>query len=366
MDRICDRQGSTGNGSASRTWKGVPMQTVPVVSGGGYPPVGQPLVDGHGRTITYLRLAITDRCNLRCRYCMPEEGIASTAASDLLSFEEIIRLVTAAASRGISKVRFTGGEPFVRRDFMDLLVAVHAIPGIESLHITSNGVAVGEHIPRLQKLGISGINLSLDSLQPERFARITRRDVFPRVQKSLHALLRAGIPLKINVVVQDGVNIDELARLAGLAETAPVTVRFIEQMPFNGDGTAVSHHWDSGRIIAELSKTYPTIQRASSDTGTARLYTVPGFTGSIGIIGAYSRQFCTTCNKIRVTPQGLLKTCLYDNGSLDLRALLRDPATSGETIAAALGLAVDNKPKNGFAAEESSQSGHASMASIGG
>ena len=342
------------------------MQTVEVPPGGDQSPAGNSLVDGFGRTITYLRLAITDRCNLRCRYCMPEQGITSTAPSDLLSFEEIIRLVTAAASRGISKVRFTGGEPFVRRDFMNLLAAVQAVSGIESIHITSNGVAVGEYIKQLQELGIAGFNLSLDSLNPQRFARITRRDLLPRVRQSLAALIRAEIPLKINVVVQDGVNIDELAELAGLAEKDPITVRFIEQMPFNGDTTAVSHCWDSRRIIAELAKTYPAIQRALHDSGTARLYTIPGFAGSIGIIGAYSRQFCTTCNKIRVTPQGLLKTCLYDNGSLDLRALLRDQTTTDTILADALVAAVAEKPKNGFIAEESSQGGHASMASIGG
>lgn len=342
------------------------MQTVPDAPEREQSLSGSQLVDGFGRTITYLRLAITDRCNLRCRYCMPEEGITSTAPSDLLSFEEIIRLVTVAASRGISKVRFTGGEPFVRKDFMQLLEAVHAIPGIESLHITSNGVAVSEHIERLQELGIAGFNLSLDSLNPERFARITRRDVLPRVQESLAGLIRADIPLKINVVVQEGINIDELAKLAGIAETTPVTVRFIEQMPFNGDGTAVSHHWDSRRIIEELAKTYPAIHRSKHDTGTARLYTIPGFTGSIGIIGAYSRQFCSSCNKIRVTPQGLLKTCLYDNGSCDLRALLRDETITDDRLAQALVKAVQNKPKNGFIAEENSQGGHASMASIGG
>jgi len=342
------------------------MQTVPVSPGCEHSPSYRKLVDAYGRTITYLRLAVTDRCNLRCRYCMPEEGITSTAASDLLSFEEIIRLVTVAAARGINKVRFTGGEPFVRRDFMELLEAVHRIPGIDSIHITSNGVAVSEHISRLQELGVAGINLSLDSLKPERFARITRRNVFSLVKKSLDGLVRTGIPLKINVVVQEGINIDELAELAGLAKTDPITVRFIEQMPFNGDGTAVSKHWDSRRIIDELAKTYPTIHRSMNDTGTARLYTVPGFVGSIGIIGAYSRQFCASCNKIRVTPQGLLKTCLYDNGSLDLRALLRDETTTDSALADALGRAVDDKPKNGFIAEENSQGGHASMASIGG
>jgi cyclic pyranopterin phosphate synthase len=342
------------------------MQALHVPSGCDQFPSGNTLVDGYGRTINYLRLAVTDRCNLRCRYCMPEEGITSTRAADLLTFEEIIRLVQAAASCGVRKLRFTGGEPFVRRDFMQLLEAVHAVPGIESIHITSNGVAVGEHIARLQELAIAGINLSLDSLKPDRFAHITRRNVFSRVRQTLDGLLLSDIPLKINVVVQQGINTDEIADLAALAKSHPITVRFIEQMPFNGKGTVVSSHWDSQRILAELVKTYPAIHRSMNDSGTARLYTIPGFAGSIGIIGAYSRQFCASCNKIRVTPQGLLKTCLYDNGSLDLRALLRDEATTESRLARALARAVDDKPKNGYIAEKNSQGSHASMASIGG
>lgn len=342
------------------------MQALHGLPGSDHSPSGSQLIDGFGRTITYLRLAVTDRCNLRCRYCMPREGLSSGNASDLLSFEEILRLVTIAASRGISKLRFTGGEPFVRRDFMNLLESVHGVPGIESIHITTNGVAVGEHIARLQELGIAGINLSLDSLKSDRFAHITRRNVFYLVKKTFDSLVQASIPLKINVVVQQGINIDELADLAGLAASHPITVRFIEQMPFNGDDTAVSHHWDSRRIIEELAKTYPAICRTMNDTGTARLYTVPGFAGSIGIIGAYSRQFCDSCNKIRVTPQGLLKTCLYDNGVLDLKALLRSGAANPQ-ISEAIIDCVRNRYVNGHEAERSSnRSSEPSMSEIGG
>ncbi len=324
------------------------------------------LIDGYGRTINYLRLAVTDRCNLRCRYCMPEGGISSGQADDLLSFEEFIRLVEVAASCGISKLRFTGGEPFVRKDFIHLLETVHALPGIEAIHVTSNGVAVAEHVSRLRELGIAGFNLSLDSLDPTRFTHITRRNALAPVKDTLNRLVKAEIPLKINVVVQQGINTDEIANLALLTKSRPLTVRFIEQMPFNGDGTPVSSLWDSQYIFNELRKHYPSIKRSLHDSGTAKLYTIPGFTGTIGIIGAYSRQFCRNCNKIRITPQGLLKTCLYDNGTLSLRTLLRDRSITDSDLVEALVQAVEEKPENGYRAEEISQGGHASMASIGG
>jgi len=332
-----------------------------------FPAVGKAtLVDPFGRSIEYLRLAITDRCNLRCRYCMPAEGIATTDPEAILSFEEIIRLVRVAANCGISKIRFTGGEPFVRKDFMTLLETVHTLPGIESIHITSNGVALRPHIPRLKELGIAGVNLSLDTLRAKRFAEISRRPLFHHVQETLNGLLEAPIPVKINVVVQQGINTDELAELAGLARQHPVSVRFIEQMPFNGAGIPVASRWNSKKILKELGKTYPAIHRALTDTGTARIYTIPGFAGSIGLIGAYSRQFCPKCNKIRVTPQGILKTCLYDNGALDLKTLLRRETTTDSTIRDALHNAIARKPENGYIAEEEAQGMHASMASIGG
>jgi len=336
-------------------------------NGESFPLKGKPaFTDTFGRKINYLRLAITDRCNLRCRYCMPAEGIATTDPTAILSFEEILRLVQVASGCGITKIRFTGGEPFVRKDFMALLETVQALPGIESIHITSNGVALAPHISQLKALGIAGVNLSLDTLRAERFAEITRRPLFHHVRESLHGLLQAKIPVKINVVVQQEINTDELAELAELAHHHPVSVRFIEQMPFNGDGIPVSTHWNSKRILKELGKTYPTMHRALTDTGTARLYTVPGFAGSIGLIGAYSRQFCSKCNKVRITPQGMLKTCLYDNGTLDLRALLREETTTEDELIEALQKAIAQKPENGYIAEDGARGIHASMASIGG
>lgn len=325
------------------------------------------LIDNFGRTITYLRLAITDRCNLRCRYCMPKEGIDTARDSDLLSFDEIIRIIKVAVSCGLSKVRLTGGEPFIRRDFMRLLNVVSEIPGIESVHITSNGVEVAEHVPRLRQLGIAGINLSLDSLNPDRFAAITSRYVLEKVKKTLDLLVQAGITVKVNVVVQDGINTGEIAALAALAKTRPITVRFIEQMPFNGcKGREVAHRWNTGQILDELRNNFPTMHRSLKSSGTARCYSIPGFAGLIGIIGAYSRQFCSSCNKIRITPHGLLKTCLYDSGALDLRTLLRDRSISDGHLAAVLAKAVADKPENGYAAEKKNHGCRESMATIGG
>jgi len=345
----------------------VQKQTLTVPPFLDHPLSGNKLVDTFGRAITYLRLAVTDRCNLRCRYCMPKGGLAASRINDLLSFEEIIRIIKVAASRGISKVRLTGGEPFIRQDFMELLEVVHGIPGIESVHITSNGVTVAEHVPHLQQLGIAGINLSLDSLNPDRFAAITNRYVLDEVKDTLELLVQAGIAVKVNVVVQDGVNTGEIATLAALAATRPLTVRFIEQMPFNGyKGLDVAHRWDTGQILTELRKNFPAMHRSLNNSGTARCYIIPGFAGTIGIIGSYSRQFCTNCNKIRITSHGLLKTCLYDSGVLDLRALLRDRSISDDSLADALARAVMDKPENGYAAEKKNHGSRESMATIGG
>jgi GTP 3',8-cyclase len=364
-----DRQGWAGNDPASHFRKGAHMQNqmLSVLPYSDHGPSGKYLIDNLGRSITYLRLAVTNRCNLRCRYCMPKEGVPLSRISDLLSFEEIIRIIKAVASCGISKVRLTGGEPFIRGDFMQLLEVIRGIPGIESVHITSNGVAVAEHVPRLRQLGIAGINLSLDSLDPDRFAFITGRYVLDEVKDTLERLVQAEIAVKVNVVVQDGINTGEIATLAALAETRPITVRFIEQMPFNGcKGPDAAQGWNTGQILTELRRNFPTMHRTLVNSGTARCYIIPGFAGTIGIIGAYSRQFCAGCNKIRITPHGFLKTCLYDNGVLDLRALLRDRSISDDVLAAALAGAVADKPPDGYAAGRFNSGCRESMATIGG
>jgi len=328
------------------------------------------LYDNHNRPITYLRLAVTDRCNLRCFYCMPEEGIRYIPKKELISFEEIERLVTLLASLGISKVRLTGGEPFVRTDLMKLIRTIVNIDGINDVHLTTNGVLTAPHVAELKQLGIASVNLSLDTLNKERFHQITRRDEFEPVMNTLNLLLKHEIPVKINAVVMDGKNIDDIIPLIELAKDHPVDIRFIEEMPFNGEG---NHYptllWTHHKIKQYIQEHYPLLYKIQDgDFSTSYNYRIPNYAGSIGIIAAFSRTFCGTCNRIRVTAQGELKTCLYDDGVLNLKELMRS-GKDDDALLESLLKAFKSRPKDGFEAE-SKRKNHSSvsesMSTIGG
>ena len=325
------------------------------------------IFDNHNRPITYVRLAVTDRCNLRCFYCMPEEGIKYLPKKQLLTYEEMERVVRVLARLGVQKVRITGGEPFVRTGLMDFLHKLADIDGINDLSLTTNGVLTAPHVTELAKLGVRSVNLSLDTLDRERFYQITRRDELPAVMNTLDALLSAGIQTKINAVVMDGQNTQDLIPLADMTRTLPVDVRFIEEMPFNGEG---SHYpvltWTHQRILQELKSFYPGLQaRPSAPHATATTWQAPDHVGTMGIIAAYTRTFCGSCNRIRLTAQGSLKTCLYDNGVLDVRALLRSGATDDDLTAAFL-KAFAHRPATGFEAEALRPEVTESMSTIGG
>jgi molybdenum cofactor biosynthesis protein A len=329
----------------------------------------QELFDNHGRPITYLRLAVTDRCNLRCFYCMPEEGIHYLPKKELLTFEEIERLVALLASMGISKIRITGGEPFVRTDLMQLIRKIKSIDGIKDIHLTTNGVLTAPHISELKELGIGSVNLSLDTLQRERFQQITRRDEFDNTWNALQLLLMHQIPVKINSVVMEGKNIEDIIPMVALTRDNPISIRFIEEMPFNGEG---SHYpvlsWTHKKILEHIKKEFSNIVKLPDPLhATAYHYQVPGFRGNVGIIAAFSRTFCGTCNRIRVTAQGVLKTCLYDDGVLNIKNLMREGKTDHE-IAKELANAFAHRPKDGFEAEEKRKSLGVmeSMSTIGG
>lgn len=330
------------------------------------------LHDRHGRPLEYLRLAVTDRCNLRCFYCMPEEGIQYLPKHELLSYEEMERLVGIMAGLGVRKVRLTGGEPLVRRDLLPFMERLSRIPGIEELTLTTNGVLTAPHVPALARLGVRAVNLSLDTLDRTRFAQITRRDELPRVLQTLDALLAAGIRVKINAVVMDGQNTQDLPALAALTRQLPVDVRFIEEMPFNGGShaaTAATLPWNHRRILGHLEQHLGPLRPEPARPGdTASHYTVPGHAGRLGIIAAYSRTFCGSCNRLRLTAEGGIKTCLYDQGVLDLRSLLRGGA-SDEHIRQALAEAFYHRAANGFEAERQRplhQLSFESMSTIGG
>jgi cyclic pyranopterin phosphate synthase len=310
------------------------------------------LYDNHGRQLNYVRLAVTDRCNLRCFYCMPEEGIRYLPKKQLLTFEEIERLITLLAQMGITKVRLTGGEPFVRRDLMKLIHKIVAIPGIRDVHITTNGVFTAPYVKELKELGIASVNLSLDTLNQDRFRIITRRDEFGNVLDTLNQLIDNGIPVKINAVVMEGKNIDDIIPLAELSKDKDISVRFIEEMPFNGEG---NHYttltWTYRKIFDYLKSHYPEIQKiADPANSTAYHYKIPGYQGDLGIIAAFSRTFCGTCNRIRITAQGVLKTCLYDAGVLNIRDLMRKGFDDNE-LKNALMESFRQRPKDGFEAE---------------
>lgn len=327
------------------------------------------VLDNHGRPISYLRLAVTDRCNLRCFYCMPEEGINYLPKPHLLTFEEMERVVKVLVELGIDKVRITGGEPFVRRGIMEFIERISHFNGLNQINITTNGVLTAPLIPDLKKMGIKSVNLSLDTLDPKRFFEITRRDEFDAVWKTYEALLDTDIKTKLNTVVMAGKNTDDIVPMAELTKNQNISVRFIEEMPFNGEGEhQYLEHWNHRRILDELKKTYPDIYKLPAPpASTAYLYQIPGHKGTIGIIAAFSRTFCGTCNRIRLTPQGGFRTCLYANDGLNIRDLIRTSCTD-DVLKIAILNEINHRAKDGFEAERQRKVGKVSesMATIGG
>jgi cyclic pyranopterin phosphate synthase len=274
------------------------------------------------------------------------------------------------ATMGISKVRLTGGEPFVRNDLMQLIRRLVEINGIKDVHLTTNGILTTPFIPELKKLGIASVNLSLDTLDKERFKIITRRDEFDHTLHTLETLVNEGIPVKINTVVMEGKNIEDIIPIVELTRRKNITVRFIEEMPFNGEGAHQQIlRWSYKNILKHIESHYDIVHRISSpENSTASHYKIDGFRGTFGIIAAFSRTFCGTCNRLRVTAQGTLKTCLYDDGVLDIKALLRSGESDTE-IKEKLIHAFNHRAKDGFEAEQKRrdhQPAHESMSTIGG
>lgn len=328
------------------------------------------LFDNHGRPINYLRLAVTDRCNLRCFYCMPEEGIEYIDREELLTYEEMLRMIRVLVPLGISKLRLTGGEPFLRKDFMPFLRAISTIPGLDQINLTTNGTLTEQHVPELKALGISSVNLSIDTLDRQRFYDITRRDSFPQVWQTFESLLAHGIRTKLNAVVMDGQNTEDILSMVALTKEYPVSVRFIEEMPFNGGEVHYQKlPWNHLRIIEHIRDTYPSLEKLPDPpNSTSYNYQIPDYPGSIGVIAAYSRTFCGTCNRIRVTPQGLLKTCLYDQGVFNVRDLFRVGASDAQVADTFLS-ALQHRAKDGWEAAGKNTLGpeaRESMATIGG
>ena len=295
------------------------------------------MFDSTRRDIHYLRLSVTDLCNLRCRYCMPD-GVEKLEREAVLTYEEFLRLVALFAQCGIDTVRVTGGEPLVRKNVAQLVAGLKATPGIRRVTLTTNAVLLAEQLPALLDAGLDSVNISLDTLRPEVFRQITARDDFAAVQAGLQAALESGLPVKLNCVPQAGVNEGELEALAALAKDSALQVRFIEMMPI-GYGAAMpcisgpELRARFARRWPELAPLSPAQEHALGD-GPAVYYTVPGWQGSIGFIAAVHGKFCASCNRVRLTSQGFLRPCLASETGCDLRALLRSGADDAQLLAA--------------------------------
>ncbi|MEX6689713.1 GTP 3',8-cyclase MoaA [Danxiaibacter flavus] len=324
------------------------------------------LIDKFGREINYLRLSVTDRCNLRCCYCMPEHQ-QFLSRDEVLSYEEIIFLVNALTRTGITKVRITGGEPFVRKDLSSLLEQLSSIKTLENLSITTNGVLTGKYIDQLLRSNITNVNLSLDTLRRDRFFRLTRRDEFDAVFASLQMLMQKPFNLKLNMVVINDMNVDEILDFVELTRNHQISVRFIEEMPFNGQGKDYSGiKWNYDAILHHISQRYNLTKLADPKHNIALNYKADDFAGSIAVIPAYSRTLCGTCNRLRVTPTGGMKLCLYGNDVLNVKDLIRS-GTGEQELIAAIQQAVTLKPVNGFeAAAMKEVEQYESMSLIGG
>jgi GTP 3',8-cyclase len=293
----------------------------------------EPLRDGHGRLIGDLRVSVTDRCNFRCQYCMPAEGLPWLARAEILRFEEIERIVSLLAAMGVRDVRLTGGEPLVRRDFPRLAQMLAAIEDVDEVSVTTNGFLLERDAEALVRAGIARFNVSVDSLQRDRFYQLTRRDALPQVLRGLERLASfpEAHPIKINAVAMRGFTEDEAIPFAAFAREHPYEVRFIEFMPLDAD-----HSWTPDSVLsgeeirAAISAVYPLEAEPRERHATARVYRFADGRGRIGFINPVSDPFCGDCNRIRLTADGRLRTCLFSINETDLRTPLRDGSSDAE------------------------------------
>ncbi|MDO9631138.1 MAG: GTP 3',8-cyclase MoaA [Humidesulfovibrio sp.] len=311
-------------------------------------PDGKALTDTRGRSVSYLRLSVTDRCNLRCLYC--DSRMRQWLSHDeVLRYEEFLDIMGLGVKLGIGKVRLTGGEPFARRGFMEFVEAARArFPQID-LRLTTNATLLAPFAPRLAAAGVARINISLDTLNPATFARVTGQDLYHEVRRGIDACLAAGLRVKLNAVAMRGVNDGELAGFLGLARDLPIDVRFIEYMPMGGSEWKPEQVWRATDILSEakaLAELVP-LERVSGgpdDSGPAQMYAIKGGAGRFGLITPLSNHFCGTCNRLRITSGGVLRTCLFSDRVYRLRGALRHPKLGLPAVERILRLASKVKP----------------------
>jgi cyclic pyranopterin phosphate synthase len=301
------------------------------------------LCDSFQRGISYLRISVTDRCNLRCVYCMPQEGVPLVSHEEILRFEEIVLIVQAAAELGINKIRLTGGEPLVRLGITDLVRMISSVKGIRDISMTTNGVLLERHAEELVHAGLHRINVSLDTLKYDRFKQITRTGDLSDTLKGIEAARKAGLnPVKINMVPMQGVNEDEITDFARMTIESGWHVRFIELMPLNRNAGFVPSNELRQRITA-LGELEPV--QGIQGNGAARYFRLPGATGTIGFISPVSEPFCSECNRLRLSATGLLYPCLFSDNGVDIRTPVRNNADQ-EAVKHLIRAAIAAKPQN--------------------
>ncbi len=289
--------------------------------------------DKFGRTIDYLRVSVTDRCNLRCRYCMPAEGIKQLSREEILTLEELEQIIKAGVRAGLKRIRITGGEPLIRRNLVKLLQSVSALPEVEDLSLTTNGILLAPLARDLKRTGLKRVNISLDTLMEHKYREITRGGDLSQVLAGIERALSLDLtPVKLNVVVQRDFNLDEVKDFLRFTRSAPVHVRFIEIMPMGCGGKMSDEFVPAAEIKEILGEDYQLVRAELAGGGPADYYRVKGYRGTVGFISAISQHFCSRCNRLRLTADGKLRLCLQQERSLDIKTPLRSGASEDELV----------------------------------
>ncbi|XP_039509393.1 molybdenum cofactor biosynthesis protein 1 isoform X2 [Pimephales promelas] len=325
------------------------------------------LTDSFGRRHNYLRISLTEKCNLRCQYCMPQEGVKLSPRSQLLTTEELLTLARLFVRQGVNKIRLTGGEPLIRPDALHIIAELRKLEGLKTIAVTTNGMNLSRLLPGLKKAGVDLLNISLDTLVPAKFEFIARRKGFHKVREGIEEAIEMGYdPVKVNCVVMRGLNEDELVDFVSLTERKPLDVRFIEYMPFDGNRWNFKMMVSFQEMLDCIKQKWPNLEPVpGEDNDTAKAFRVPGFRGQLGFITSMSDHFCGSCNRLRITADGNLKVCLFGNSEVSLRDILRSGA-SEEELLHIIGAAVGRKKKQHAGMFNISQMKNRPMILIGG
>ncbi|XP_059614068.1 molybdenum cofactor biosynthesis protein 1 isoform X2 [Phlebotomus argentipes] len=303
------------------------------------------LTDTFGRHHTYLRISLTERCNLRCQYCMPEEGVQLTAGGELLTNAEMFKLAELFVREGVRKIRLTGGEPTVRKDIVEIVGTLKSIPQLESVSITTNALVLTRILVPLQRAGLDALNISLDTLVPKKFEKITRRRGFERVIAGIDLAIQLGYRPKVNCVVMNGLNEEEIVDFVEFTRDRNVDIRFIEYMPFSGNKWETEKMVSFRDMLSLIRAKYPDFHALpNGPNDTSKAFKVPSFAGQVGFITSMTEHFCGSCNRLRITADGNLKVCLFGNTEVSLRDALRGGCSEGDLVAL-ISAAVNRKKK---------------------